>query len=96
VALAQAGLYVSRDWGGTWSAANAGLPAAPVQGFAATFALFAAAMRTGGLYLSSDFGKTWSRAEGTLADDYFTAVVPGKVPGDMLAASATEGLYGVH
>jgi photosystem II stability/assembly factor-like uncharacterized protein len=96
VALSRAGIFVSRDWGGTWTAANAGLPAAQVQDFAATLTLFAAAMRTGGLYLSRDLGKTWSLADGTFADDYFTGVVPGKIPGSLLAASATEGLYVVQ
>jgi photosystem II stability/assembly factor-like uncharacterized protein len=95
VALAHVGLYISRDWGKTWNAAQSGLPAAPVQDFAATSAVFAASMRTGGLYLSSDVGKTWNRAGGRLADDYFTAVAPSKMPGTMFAASATEGLYEV-
>jgi photosystem II stability/assembly factor-like uncharacterized protein len=96
IALAHAGLYVSRDWGKTWNATDSGLPAAAVQDFAATSAIFVAAMRTGGLYRSFDFGKIWSRAEGILADDYFTAVIPGTIPGAMLAASATEGLYGIQ
>jgi photosystem II stability/assembly factor-like uncharacterized protein len=96
VALARVGLYISRDWGQTWNAATSGLPAAPVQDFAASPVLFATAMRTGGVYLSSDFGKTWRRAEEGPADDYFTAVVPGKIPGAMLAASKTEGLYQVQ
>jgi len=93
VALAHLGLYISRDWGQTWNAAKSGLPAAPVQDFAATSAVFAASMRTGGLYLSSDFGQTWNRAGDSRADDYFIALAPSKNPRAIFAASATEGLY---
>jgi photosystem II stability/assembly factor-like uncharacterized protein len=96
VAIGHTGLYISRDWGKTWNAAASGLPSAPVQGFAATPAIFAASMRTGGLYLSTDAGMTWARAGGNFANDFFTAIVPSEIPGAIFAASSTEGLYKVE
>src|SRR5579863_3141221 len=92
VAVARSGLYISRDAGKTWGMASAGLPSAPVQDFAAAAGLFVAAMRTGGLYVSKDSGWSWDRVPGTLADGFFTAVMPSNEPGVEFAASATEGL----
>jgi photosystem II stability/assembly factor-like uncharacterized protein len=96
VVIARTGLYISRDAGKSWRMASAGLPSAPVQDFAASGALYVAAMRTGGLYVSKDSGWTWDRVPGTLADGLFTAVVPSSEPGVVFAASATEGLYKVE
>ncbi len=56
IATARAGLYISRDAGKTWQQAASGLPATPVQDFAATGGVYVASMRTGGLYISSDSG----------------------------------------
>lgn len=96
IAMARAGLYVSRDAGETWRQPGSGLPAAPVQGFAAAGNVFVAAMRTGGLYVSSDAGRSWDRVPGTLADGYFAALVPAAEPGLIFVASATDGLYRVE
>ena len=96
VAIARDGLYISRDAGQSWQQAASGLPATPVQDFAATGAVFIASMRTGGLYVSSDAGRTWNRVPGTLADGFFAAVAPSHEPGVIFAASATEGLYKVE
>jgi photosystem II stability/assembly factor-like uncharacterized protein len=95
VATAHTGLYISRDWGQTWSAAMSGLPAAGVESFTASASLFAASMRTGGLYLSTDFGGTWTRAGGVAADDFFNGVAPSETPGAILAASSSEGLFSI-
>jgi len=96
VATAHKGLYISRDWGKTWDAAASGLPSAAVQDFAATDAMFVAAMRTGGLFQSSDSGKTWRRASGSFADEFFTAVTASEISDSVFAASSTEGLYEVR
>jgi photosystem II stability/assembly factor-like uncharacterized protein len=96
VAIARTGLYISRDAGNTWQLAASGLPATPVQDFAASGGVFVAAMRTGGLYVSADAGRTWERVPGTLADGLFAAVAPANEPGVIFAASATEGLYKVQ
>jgi photosystem II stability/assembly factor-like uncharacterized protein len=96
VAIARNGLYISRDAGSTWQLAASGLPATPVQDFAASGGVFVAAMRTGGLYVSADAGRTWERVPGTLADGLFAAVAPASEPGVIFAASATEGLYEVR
>ncbi len=97
VAIARDGLYISRDAGKTWQQAASGLPATPVQDFAATGGVFVASMRTGGLYVSSDSGRTWDRVLGTLADGFFAAVAPSSnEPGVIFAASTTEGLYKVE
>lgn len=96
VVAAHAGLYISRDAGKTWQQAGSGLPATPVQSFAATGGMFVAAMSTGGLYVSSDAGRTWDRVAGALADGTFAAVVPTSEPGVIFAASTTEGLYKVQ
>ena len=96
VAIARNGLYISRDAGSRWQLAAFGLPATPVQDFAASGGVFVAAMRTGGLYVSGDAGRTWERVPGTLADGLFAAVAPASEPGVIFAASATEGLYEVR
>ena len=96
VAIARNGLYISRDAGSTWQLAASGLPATPVQDFAASGGVFVAAMRTGGLYVSADAGRIWERVPGTLADGLFAAVAPASEPGVIFAASATEGLYEVR
>ena len=96
VATARNGLYISRDAGKSWQQGASGLPATPVQGFAASAGIFVASMRTGGLYVSSDAGRTWDRVPGTLADGFFAAVAPSTEPGVIFAASTTEGLYRVE
>jgi photosystem II stability/assembly factor-like uncharacterized protein len=96
IATARDGLYISRDAGKTWQQAASGLPATPVQDFAATGGVFVASMRTGGLYVSSDSGRTWDRVLGTLAEGFFAAVAPSNEPGVIFTASATEGLYKVE
>jgi photosystem II stability/assembly factor-like uncharacterized protein len=93
IATARDGLYISRDAGSTWQQAGSGLPATPVQDFAAAGGVFVASMRAGGLYVSSNAGRTWDRVPGTLAEGFFTVVVPANRPGAILAASATEGLF---
>jgi photosystem II stability/assembly factor-like uncharacterized protein len=96
VAIARNGLYISRDAGETWQQAASGLPATPVQDFAANGGVFVASMRTGGLYVSSDSGQTWDRVTGPLADGLFAAVAASNKPGVIFAASKTEGLYKVE
>ncbi len=95
IAKAHTGLYISRDAGKSWQQAASGLPATPVQDFAATGGVFVASMSTGGLYLSSDSGQTWERVQGQLAEGLFAAVVPSNMPGVIFAASTTEGLFKV-
>jgi photosystem II stability/assembly factor-like uncharacterized protein len=95
ISIAHNGLYISRDAGKTWQQAASGLPATPVQDFAAAGNVFLASMRTGGLYVSSDSGRTWTRVAGTLADGFFPAVTTKSDAGVIFAASATEGLYAV-
>jgi photosystem II stability/assembly factor-like uncharacterized protein len=96
IAIAHNGLYISRDAGGAWQQAAAGLPSTPVQDFAVAGSIFLASMRTGGLYVSADAGRTWTRLAGTLADGFFPAVVARSGTGVIFAASATEGLYAVE
>jgi len=96
ISIAHNGLYISRDAGKNWRQAGAGLPATPVQDFAISGNVFLASMRTGGLYVSSDSGRTWTRLSGTLADNFFPAVLAGGNAGVIFAASATEGLYAVE
>jgi photosystem II stability/assembly factor-like uncharacterized protein len=96
IATAHTGLYISRDAGKTWQQAASGLPATPVQDFAASGGVFVASMRTGGLYVSHDVGRAWDRVPGTLADGFFSAVAPSSDAGVIFAASTTEGLYKVE
>ena len=96
VASAHDGLYISRDSGATWQQAGSGLPSTPVQSFAASGNMFVASMRTGGLFVSSDTGETWFRVPGVLADSVFGTVAAGTEEGDILAASATEGVHSVR
>jgi photosystem II stability/assembly factor-like uncharacterized protein len=96
VAIAHRGLYISRDAGKTWEQAASGLPATPVQAFAASGGLFVASMRTGGLFVSSDVGRNWERVAGSLGDGFFSAVLSSNAGGVIYAASTTEGLYRVE
>lgn len=96
IARAHNGLYISRDAGSTWQQAGAGLPATPVQDFAASEGVFLASMRTGGLYVSSDAGRTWTRLAGTLGEGFFPAILREGHAGVIFAASATEGLYSIQ
>jgi photosystem II stability/assembly factor-like uncharacterized protein len=93
VAIAHTGLYISRDAGKTWQQAASGLPAAPVQDFAASGELFVASLRTGGLFVSRDAGRNWERVRGLQGDGYFSAVLASSEAGRVCAASTTEGLY---
>jgi photosystem II stability/assembly factor-like uncharacterized protein len=93
IATGENGLYISRDAGESWQQAATGLPSTPVQDFSAKGSVFAAAMRTGGLYISSDSGRTWDRLRGPVGDGIFTSVSFSDNPGELWAASATEGLY---
>ncbi len=96
LAMAHNGLYISRDFGGAWERAAAGLPAAPVLAFAASGPVFAAAMQTGGLYISGDSGRTWDRVPGALSDARFTVVESTPQPGVFFVAADLDGVYRVQ
>jgi photosystem II stability/assembly factor-like uncharacterized protein len=96
VAIARNGLYISRDAGNTWQQAASGLPATPVQGFAASGGVFVASMSTGGIYVSADSGHSWDRVPETPAGGFFSAIATSDESGVIFAASATEGLFRVQ
>jgi photosystem II stability/assembly factor-like uncharacterized protein len=92
-AVAENGLYISRDGGANWKLAGAGLPQAPLQDLAIAGDFVAASMRSGGIFVSNDAGKTWERVRGELADGFFPVVIVDERAGKLYAASATDGLY---
>jgi photosystem II stability/assembly factor-like uncharacterized protein len=96
VAAGSDGLYISRDAGRTWQHAAYGLPSTAVQDFSANGNRFVAAMRTGGLYFSADSGNTWERLPGAEGDAIFAAVSLSNMRGQVMAASATDGIYRVE
>jgi hypothetical protein len=53
-------------------------------------------MRTGGLYFSADSGNTWDRLPGAAGENIFAAVSLSNKPGQVMVASATDGLYRVE
>jgi photosystem II stability/assembly factor-like uncharacterized protein len=101
-----AGLFISRDAGGTWGSPGHGLPEIPVRDVVTTGSIVLTAMDSGGLYVSRDSGLTWDRLDGSMADGYFSSVFAGPpMPGEssvmgtgvaLYAASATEGLYAIE
>ena len=96
IAMCSDGLYISRDAGRTWQHAAYGLPSTAVQDFSASGSLFVAAMRTGGLYFSANSGNTWDRLQGAAGENIFAAVSLSSDSGEVMAASATDGLYRVE
>ena len=92
LATAGTGLFISHDGGESWDHAAGGLPAVPVEDFAVLGDRIVASLHAGGLYLSTDQGRNWQRVSGTLAQGFFP-VVAAESRGDVLAASATDGLY---
>jgi photosystem II stability/assembly factor-like uncharacterized protein len=96
IAMCSDGLYISRDAGRTWHHAASGLPSTAVQDFSANGSRFVTAMRTGGLYVSADSGDTWDRLHGAAGDTIFAAVSLSNTRGQVIAASATDGIYRVE
>ncbi len=95
VASANNGLFISRDGGDTWQQAAAGLPSVPVEDFAVSDDLFLASPRAGGLYVSEDTGRTWKRVAGPLGEGIFPAIGAGVAGREVLAASESDGVYGI-
>ncbi|HKW87222.1 MAG TPA: hypothetical protein VJN21_00540 [Candidatus Acidoferrales bacterium] len=90
------GLFVSRDSGIRWSLSAHGLPAAAPASIVVMGQDWFASMPLGGLYLSRDGGQSWDRLNGTVAEGVFPVLSAGTSAGEVIAASATEGVYSIR
>ena len=85
------GVFVSRDTGETWRQANLSDPSfddlAPVRN-----ALVVSTTK-GALFLSRDGGKIWGHMDGPKEDGALSALRSREAANQLVAASATEGLF---
>ncbi len=92
VATAQGGLYVSSDFGSSWSFAlpNAIRAITIVPGHLAIVAADSTSARDGGIFVSTDHGATWKNLG--LTETQFTAV-GGDSAGNVLASTVNGNYY---
>jgi len=85
------GVFISRDTGGTWKQAN--LSELSIDDLAPVRDAVVVSTPAGTLYLSSDAGKTWGQLSGPTAEGSFSALRSREAGNQLIAASATEGLF---
>ncbi len=85
------GVFVSRDSGESWHQAN--LSELSIEDLAAVRNAVVVSTEQGTLYLSRDGGKTWGHMDGPNAEGTISALRSRDAGNQLVAASATEGLY---
>ena len=85
------GLFVTRDAGATWHQAS--LSELSVDDLAPVRNAVVVSTANGKLFLSRDEGKTWGRMDGPNADSTLSALRSREAGNQLVAASATEGLF---
>ena len=85
------GIFVSRDAGGSWQQAN--LSELSIDDLASVRNAVVVSTAKGALFLSRDGGKTWGHLDGPNAEGALSALRSREVGNQLVAASATEGLF---
>jgi photosystem II stability/assembly factor-like uncharacterized protein len=85
------GVYVSRDSGESWHQAN--LSELSIEELAPVRNALVVSTEKGILYVSRDGAKSWVRLEGPNADGALSALRSREAGNQLVAASATEGLF---
>lgn len=85
------GVYVSRDAGETWRQAS--LSELSIEDMTPIKSAIVVSTAKGSLFLSRDAGKTWGRLSGPNADSSISALRSRDTANQLMAASATEGLF---
>ena len=85
------GVFVSRDTGESWHQAN--LSELSIEDLAAVRNAVVVSTEQGTLFLSRDGGKTWGHMDGPNAEGAISALRSREAGNQLVAASATEGLY---
>jgi photosystem II stability/assembly factor-like uncharacterized protein len=93
-ALYNSGAVISHDAGLTWRSLN--LPDAQVTDLVVENDEWVLATQKHGLYVSTDQGRSWRQLAGQLSEGHFPTLSTQSAQRLVLAASSTEGLYGVH
>lgn len=85
------GVFVSRDAGESWKQAN--LSEFSIDDLATVRNAVVVSTAKGTLFLSRDGGKTWGHMDGPNAEGALSALRSREAGNQLVAASATEGLY---
>jgi len=85
------GVFVSRDTGESWHQAN--LSELLIDDLAPVRNAVVVSTAKGTLFLSRDAGKTWGHMTGPTADSAISALRSREAGNQLVAASATEGLF---
>ncbi len=85
------GVFVSRDTGESWHQAN--LSELSIDDLTAVRNAVVVSTAKGTLFLSRDGGKTWGHMDGPNAEGALSALRSREVGNQLVAASATEGLF---
>jgi photosystem II stability/assembly factor-like uncharacterized protein len=85
------GVFVSRDTGESWHQAN--LSELSIDDLTAVRNTVVVSTAKGSLFLSRDGGKTWGHMDGPNAEGALSALRSREAGNQLVAASATEGLF---
>jgi photosystem II stability/assembly factor-like uncharacterized protein len=85
------GVFISRDAGVSWRQAN--LSELSIDDMAPVKNAIVVSTVKGALFLSRDAGKTWGHLDGPNADSALSALRSRDTANQLIAASATEGLF---
>jgi photosystem II stability/assembly factor-like uncharacterized protein len=85
------GVFLSRDTGESWHQAN--LSELSIDDLAAVRNAVVVSTAKGTLFLSRDGGKTWGHMDGPNAEGVLSALRSREAGNQLVAASATEGLF---
>ena len=94
IALYNSGAVISHDSGLTWRSMN--LPDTQVADMAIEGNEWVISTHQHGLFVSADQAKTWKHLAGQLGEGSFTSLAAGSSGKLVLAASSTEGLFGLR
>jgi photosystem II stability/assembly factor-like uncharacterized protein len=85
------GVFVSRDTGESWHQAS--LSELSIDDLASVRSAVIVSTAKGNLFLSRDAGKTWGNMAGPTSDSTLSALRSREAGNQLVAASATEGLF---